>query len=390
MTKYVVPVPDPAPGADWSTVVPGIYLWDVVGITAQLTTGTAGNLLADASGNGNDGTFTSPTPFGAFVPGLLAGLDAWQPNAAPGTPHFDAANLPNVVDAFTAPFTVAWWQRYDASEIGGGSALFVTASNTLATGFQIAGVAVPDGAGGGALQVNVPGGGWASPDHVLIADGAMHFVELVYDGGTGFDLRVDSALVPWAVAVPVFPTDPVDFTQLGNPDIGAGTYQALGFFSTALSGGDSAALYAAGAGGIGAYVAAALTFGPTALYLLDGVSGGTGREPTLLVSDGTHNVLAIPTGFGAVTSPGPYGYAWQPGLNADTQSADGALTTVAIPALVIPAGYTIGTQTLDLTPTDQWSEISVWWDDSVQQLAANLGPYDYGNGAHLIYHQLGT
>src|SRR5690348_14913764 len=85
------------------------------------------------------------------------------------------------------------------------------------------------------------------------------------------------------------------------------------------------------------------------LYDVTGITAtlvaASGRHVDLTVTNGTDEVLAIPSGFGPPPGAGPYEYAWQPDLNSSSQSADGLLTTVAIPRLLLPAGYVVGSRT---------------------------------------------
>lgn len=390
MTKYVVPIDTPPPGEDWQTVVPGIYLWDVIGITAQLDTGTATDLLADITGNGNDGTYGTDGPFGAFVAGLIPGADAWKPDAAPVAPAFTNAVIPHPLADWLNPWSLGWFQQYDVAELGGGTSWFNSYDGAAAAIVQVTGQA--QAGNPGAQPITVTGGAytWVAPPDAITADGMPHFVALVWDG-TDLTLSVDAIPITWAINAPgPLPTTAAASVLLGNPDVGAGTFAGLGAYGYNLSGAQISTIHAAGQADVATYTSVVLAQSPSALYLLDGPASGTGRQPTLVVSNGTDDVLVIPTGFEAVSTPGPYGYAWQPGLNAGTQSTDGTLTTVAIPALVIPAGYTVGTRTLDIQPTDQWSNVALWWDDSVQQLLGNLDGYEYGAGARLLYHQIGT
>src|SRR5204863_4308339 len=83
VTLSVVRIPNPPAGVDWSTVVPGAYLYDVTGITATLTTSAVVGPMLDASGNARDGNYNGAGP-ASFVPGLVAGDLALQCDNALG------------------------------------------------------------------------------------------------------------------------------------------------------------------------------------------------------------------------------------------------------------------------------------------------------------------
>lgn len=390
MTKYVVPIDTPPPGEDWATVVPGIYLWDVVGITAQLGTGgTSSTICADATGHGNDLAYFdfTPTPT-TFVAGLVAGNMALESGRADGTTLTQASGPADTVD-WTGPFTVMWWMSNNAAVAFGNQEYFSAFSSGPGPAPAVFVTGVPGTTG--TLSLAGPGGSpWTTVPGTCPADGNPHFYAMTQEANV-VTFYVDGVAVALgSTGDPPIVLGPLDTAQIGGTAASPEIVDELATFRSALAAGDIADIFAAASVSFAAYSAAVFTFDPTAYYHFDGLIPGGGRQPTLIVSNGTDDVLVIPTGFEAVTTPGPYNYAWQPGLNADTQSSDGTLTTVAIPALVIPAGYTVGTRTLDIESTDQWSNVALWWDDSVQQLLGNLDGYEYGAGAHLLYHRIGT
>ncbi len=150
----------------------------------------------------------------------------------------------------------------------------------------------------------------------------------------------------------------------------------LGTFSA----GAIAAAYAAR----GSFAAYSFLFGggfSQVYYHLDETTTGPGRTPALEITDGTTTTVRIPDGFTAQTTPGPYQFTWLPTASSDTRDPSGTITTSAMPQLVLPGGYTVGTRTPDLQPADQWSNINVWWDDNIQQSRV---PIDYPPGARLV------
>lgn len=390
MTKYVVPIDTPPSGEDWSTVVPGIYLWDVIGITAQLSTGTGDPFtMVDSSGNGWNGAYNPSGIYPTSVPGLVAGDTAkyFGPSNSPNVPanaQADGAILDPNDD-----FTIEWWMQMDTGYVTIGKAF------QFGNAFPVSPVQISmDNTGNvdAVRQGSISQQDASFDASGIIDDGLPHYYAVTF---TASDIRlwIDANEITPFITDPLAGTvAPMPYVRINDPDFDGGLaaiFDEVALYTFNLPGAVIGQHYNAAQSSFADYTAAVLADGPAAYYHLD-EQASTGRQPTLLVGNGTDNVLAIPTGFEAVTTPGPYGYAWQPGLNADTQSTDGTLTTVAIPALVIPAGYTVGTQTLDIQPTDQWSNVALWWDDSVQQLLGNLDGYEYGAGAHLLYHQIGT
>jgi hypothetical protein len=94
-------------------------------------------------------------------------------------------------------------------------------------------------------------------------------------------------------------------------------------------------------------------------------------------------------GFPAAPSGSPFNYTWMTGLAAHSSVVSDTIITAAIPDLILPAGYTIGTFTPDIQPTDQWSNIVIWWDSDYMDYVHNAQRYDF-IGACLEYHQIGT
>lgn len=390
MTRYVVPVPDPDPGADWETVVPGRYLYDVTGITAKLTTGgPAGVTAVDASGNGNDGIYNVDIPPVTFVAGLVAGDLALELGLGGAAAPNVTVDIPPAVIQWANPFTILFlWSNPTAGAGFGGRAYIAPPNSPTSFAIQLD---ISDGVLGVIRLGYQLGPDWISVPGVIPRDGNPHLIAVTITGSTVV-MYVDGVAVTLA-STDVNPAggSPVQAGLFGVSGSGAcsGIGDEYALFARALSAGEVVSVQAA-RGSFVAFSTAVLGLGPDAYYHLDDDGASTGRQPTLIVTDGTHELLAIPTGFPAVTTPGPYGYAWQPGLNADTQSVDGKLTTVAIPRLVIPAGYTVGVRTLDLQVTDQWSEISLWWDDAVQEALPEFNPYVYAPGVNLQYRQIGT
>lgn len=390
MTKYVVPVPDPLAGDDWATVVPGIYLWDVIGITATLTTGTPGGQFFGVSYDGTTGIATF------YLDGLPIGTAANPP-----LPVHSSANFTLFGQPTTGP---GIWDEpafFNGTLDDADMATMFAAASVSYAAYVAAVLARTPIAYYHLDPFPSPGG--------IASDASGNGNDLTYEVNTGvFPIVPVPGLVSGGQALEVTGTEIAEGTVSG---IGTGSFSQVGWVKpAALNQGLLLGFFQFNPGGETTWVLQSQNQPGTPLLQLFRItsispvniqqfdspagtftpSGGTGRQPTLVVTNGTDNVLAIPTGFEAVTTPGPYNYAWQPGLNADTQSSDGTLTTVAIPALIIPAGYVIATVTLDLQPTDQWSDVSVWWDDTYQNLTN--GAYDYGfpPGRFYVYRQNGS
>lgn len=390
MTKYVVPVPDPAPGADWQTVVPGIYTWDVVGITAQLATGTLDGQFYGVSYDGTSGVATF------YLDGLPIGTASNPP-----LPVHASANTMLFGQPTTGP---GIWDEpaYFNGTLGDGdmATMFAAASVSYATYVAAVLARTPI-----AYYHLDP---FPSPGAVA-ADASGNGNDLTYDSNTGvFPMVPVPGLVPGGQAIEVSGTEIAEGTVAG---IGTGSFSQIGWVKPgAFNQGLLLGFLQLNPGGETTWVLQSqnqpgtpllrllrvTSLSPVNIQQFDSPDGtftpsvGTGRTPSLVVSNGTDDVLVIPAGFQAVTTPGPYGYAWQPGLNADTQSTDGTLTTVAIPTLIIPAGYTVGTQTFDLEATDQWSNIALWWDDVYQTVTSDAYDYGFPPGRYYTYKQAGT
>ena len=387
MTLHTVRVPQPAAGHDWKYQIPGIYLERITGITAQLTTfGGAVTVMRDSSGNGNDGQYVNlqgPSKPPIFVPGLVAGDNALQ-SADPG-PSFRTSAFVSVdlVDC-SADFTVAWWDIITADMAGANIAAWDFDVN--ATGQDVQAQYVPGPAGFFEIDAGFMHH-WQTANGTAPADGLPHFHVVVFTHtGPTFTYYVDGAVVPWSTTGTAVNNTSADFFDIGANVIPQ-TIDEFVTIRSALSAGQVSALYTAGLAGFGSWVPAVLAFSPTGFYHLDDVAAGTGRTPGLEVTDGTHTVERIPDGFTAQSTGGPYLFSWLPGLSGSTRDPSGLTTTVDVPDLLLPGGYTVGTRTPDIQPTDQWSAVVVWWDDSVQQGTIGFDPYAFPGGILLRYQR---
>lgn len=390
MTKYVVPVPDPAPGADWQTVVPGIYTWDVVGITATLDTVVPAPAPQQLFYGSNDFPGTSILNVGVQPFSLTENqlqIESEQFPSGLSNP------FPSIADDVRHMFAWVWdgaaaHYYVDGVDIGAAQAVAPSTSPAPMTAFEL---------------------GRFAPASTIVDELASFrtalsgadVAALHAAGLTGF-AAYNAAVLALTPATyyhfdgPSPTTTCVDASGNGND----GSYTSVSGspdFVPGLVAGNDALEWGTHVGvNETRVVPAPLDIDWTTRFTLvlwslqESGATSTGRTPSLVVSNGTDDVLVIPAGFQAVTTPGPYSYAWQPGLNADTQSTDGTLTTVAIPTLVIPAGYTVGTQTFDLAPTDQWSNIALWWDDVYQTVTSAAYDYGFPPGRFYTYKQSGT
>jgi hypothetical protein len=390
MTLYTVTQPNPPVGHDFRFVVPGRYLYDVVGITATLLTDTPETTHpVDYSGHHRDGTYVTVGGPARFSPASAFPSDACLVSSdLPLAAYSAGFNAPAAAMPITAgSFTLGFWRNTTANA-GPGIEWVNVGVGICAQAFNGNSTVLEWDSMGGT-------GGWTTDIIPALLDGAWHFVAYVYDAGTQeMTIYVDGALVPQVSDIPGTPFGDIPTqvqwdTNGGSTPSGTGMTDEIFFTPNALTAGQIAGLYGT-APDFAAWTAAVLGYGPTVAYHLDGIRPGTGRQPSLIVTNGTTELEAIPTGFPAVATPGPYEYSWQPNLNADIQSTDGTLTTVAIPQLLLPAGYTVGTRTLDLTSTDQWSNIALWWDDAYQAAFDPFNQYDFPGGIKLVYQQQGV
>lgn len=390
MTLHVVQVPSPPAGMDFSAVVPGIYTYDVTGITATLVTGSTATVARDSSGNGYDGTYVfTPSSSALFAqgrPGIVPG-DTAVDFTTDGT-HIYGSEMASPFEAIDLGGDVTCEGFF--ADIGSHALeqhLFVAlAADTFEMDFGITSAGEIFMFRGGSLETYMT-------TAVYPFDGNGHLIQWVLPFAGTFAVLLDGVSQPIAATVAPGSRFRVGATtwQVGVSTVGTGAsgrMDEFAVYASALSGGQCAAHNAA-RGSFAGYTAAVLADTPDFYYHLDD-GGSTGREPSLVVTNGTTDVIAIPPGFPAVSTPGPFTYAWQPDLNADTQSTDGTLTTVAIPRLILPSGYVVGSRTPDLQAGDQWSNVALWWDDSYQEAIDPLNGYLFGDGVRLRYQQIGT
>lgn len=387
MSLYVVPIAQPAIGTDWTATVPGQYLWDVTGITATLATGAGNPATAiDYSGNGFDGAYQNNL-FHAILyvqPGLIVG-DTCVTNVSP-TSNDPVAIAPTALAPMTQGFAVNIWE----SPLPGVIQRTLAALEDTPTGSGVSYTIQSTGGGNytcGLQWFSTHGFGNALQNGAISAGAHMFSVELDVGAAT-VQFYVDGAAfgAPHAITVATLPDD-VDVFRFGAAANGTVTVDEPSLVDGAPGAGFWASLYAA-RGNFATYDALQLGNAPINYYHLDETpTGATGRQVDLVVTDGTHEVLEIPTGFAESLTSGAFAYSWQPNLNSSTQTPDQLTTTIAIPRLILPAGYTIGARTLDLGAQDQWSNVVIWWDDGYQQGTVNFEDYGYAPGYYTYQRQ---
>lgn len=386
MPLYVIRPPNPEPGQDWVATVPGQYLYDITGITATLTTHGSPDEPTDVSGNGLNGTyFASPPPLN-FFPGALTGNDGLDVLDATGFGFSEQGWANNGGEIpLTGDFSIVWWY-YPSPFVPGGVQMVASDSG----GNPVAGFVSKNNAGG-SITYSAPGGlvtaTWLGP----ITAGVWHLIGVDYDAGTqharlwldGVE-RVLTTDTPGLATAGVVAR--VDFGNAGHwSPTSTGGMDEFAYFDHQIDTAGHASLFAA-APNFAAYVVACLVLTPLIYYHLDGaLSPGGDRQVVLEVWNGEDNVVKIPTGFAETATTAPLTYSWQPKLRSSTQTQDGASTAVAIPRLLLPAGYDIESNTLDMSPTDQWSDIAIWWDSKYMDAINNPHPYAFPPGAHLVW-----
>jgi hypothetical protein len=387
MTLQVVQVADPPPGLDWTAVVPGINVWDVQAISARVTTKTliVPAVAVDSSGNGHDGAYTFGLPIDPRVPGCVAG-DTAIDFTQNGIGAQGRVTIPAAPIVWAGPFTIEVWVQ-DLHNIVGTSWLV---SQSDGIGFQIVELLF-DGGPNPFVRLDDAGGYSATgPANTPPGDNLPHHIVATRAGGVS-QLYVDGVAVPTAiVGVPPGPI-PMNTTMIGaqlpGSDASTVVQDEVAIYAHALTAGQVAAHYAAGLVGFAAYVPVVLADGPALYYHLDdGLTTGD-RTPILEVTDGTHLLMEIGPGFPPVLTGTVFDFSWIVGAQSNTQVQVTHTTTISTPRLLLPGGYSVGVRTPDLLAGDQWSQVTVWWDDAYQQAHNPANDYAFPGGVRLRYHQ---
>lgn len=388
VTLRTVPVPNPPAGADWQTTVPGQYLYAVTGITATLSTPNAWPTMHDSSGNHYDGTYVSSDhSVGAADlsrPGAVTGNNSVNVEPVSSTGIITMTVIRAMAINCSHDFTFEFWVRQTA---GSNVSVIADVQDTISPFITVA--IEPDGS---IAMVRRGIENYITAAAAFPFDDDFHLVSVCFSFTGTYVCCVDGVSQTIATTTPpgsrgIAPTSvhEIDFGRSPNADVQG--WDEVALYPVVLSAGQCAARYASRSSAAG-YAAGVIGDGAQAYYRLDEVAPGTGRQVVLQITNGQLILEEIPTGFADLTSPGPYSYSWDPNLNSSTQVPTTELTTVAIPQLILPAGYTIGTVTLDISPADQWSDITVWWDDTIMDSLSPIDVYAYPPGALLVYQQI--
>lgn len=381
MPLYVIRPPDPPQGQDWQSAVPGQYLYDITGITATLNKPAGAPTVAvDSSGNGNDGTYTQVLGANPFVPGLVTGNRAVTMGGSPTPGTVDGVRVPHTLIPPLSDFSVVMlWENFEPFPV-----LFYPL-NGIGNGGPGISFQITDSPGVPLTLTNAASWTWQSDPDSIPNDNLPHLIGVTLEAGI-VRFYVDGNLLGYSSIAGTPFTSDYDTLGInagdGGSSAGSGTADEWACWTRALDAFEMGALNNARAD-FATYSAEVLSLSPDVYYHLDDGSPVGGRQVVFDVTDGSYLVEEIPTGFAVTTADGPFLYSWQPKLASSSQTHAGASTTVAIPRLILPAGYTVGTNTLDLLPTDQWSDIAIWWDSSIMDTLNN--PYEYPPGWHITF-----
>ena len=390
MTLRTVSVPNPPAGQDWQVTVPGHELWNIVGITATLNGPNAPSALGDSSGNGHplgsvDNTgawkFGQTGPYGGGGGGLAVGSDGSGQQLPVGkTAQVAAFDLTNLT---------CMWFAYVGANVSFQDYSFITdfgLGNNMKWGWG-----VRNNTNNPYDLDNQNGNNEIIAKAAFASRNVWHHIAVTANGAQ-WEVFLDGASnFTYAQRLPIA-GDNGQIQIGGSTSFGVsliGRIAGVALWNSVLSGGTIASLAGSG-GSAAAYKAAALAQSPLGLWMLDGQTVGPSRTVALDITDGTTIVDAIPSGPSALASGGPYVYSWVPELAGTVTAPAGTSISVPIPNLVLPAGYTIGTSTPDIGGTDQWSNITVWWNDDIQEQTGGVTQFVYPPGAYLSYQRQGA
>jgi hypothetical protein len=354
----------PAAGHDWSFVVPGQWTATLIGITATLVTGPAVTTLPDETGNGHTATLVAgnlsvagaqgPYAAGAanyavFGPGTFASADQYASAGASAAFSVAAGTIECLINLPTHVTGLSEGNGWGVMDNGGTIV-------RLGLGTDISSVADPAPlqlVSNGAFRAIVGGG--------TVSRNVWHSLALTWDGIT-FAIYIDGVaagthagdMPAWALPFPFLAS-----TVVNNPHYGLHASDA--YYGAALTPAQLQTHFNA-RGSWTAYRAAVLADTPVAFWGLNTVVSGPSRKVDLRITDGTRIVGEYPANFPATTAPA-FIWSWQVLGSGALSTTDGTTNTVPIPAMTLPAGYVIGSNTLDLAGTDRWGPITLWFDD---------------------------
>lgn len=382
MAIQVITLPAPTSGVDWTWTVPGQWLPYLYGVQAELVTTSSVTAFPDETGNGNSAAFNTGNGYTLGAPGPYAGgaNNFGVFHSATFVGSNVGAGTTGVMSALgPAAFTIETWAK--------------VISDPAANGFDFLGVM---NAGLSAELTSMSSStnnhdpyDWEQSQNggkLFVVAGvasrnAWHHLALTYDG-TSYRWYTDGALVSTvAGGAPALSGNPFRVDVCGDQYRGQmrGTCAGQAFYTSALSGATIAAHAAANASWA-TYRAAVLASSPLALWGLNTIPSLQNRQVTLVVTDGTNTLGQFPASFPTATAAG-FIWSWQANLANAQTSPDGTVNSVPIPELEVSSGYTIGVKTLDLQPTDDWQNITLWFDDGQGQGGGTGG--GPGSGGYL-------
>lgn len=385
MTLRTISVPNPAAGTDWKYTVPGQWLLDLSSVTANLSSSVTVATFPDETGNGHDLTIDPTAGYTVGAPGPYGGGAndyATAHDASTGGNNGPCAVTASDILFGSASLTVdGWWYSLSMGATNDNGDMWGLFRPPNGQDFSAY------GARPSTTQINMGFQSIGSAGTVksnYATTNAWHHMAWVYSAPT-WSCYVDGALSFTTNTHPPINRGVTQrFEVPGNHGLGTwhGSAGGVAYYASALSAGQIAAH--AGAGGSWAgYRAAVLADGPGAFWGLNTAPTLAQRSVSLEVTDGTRTVLSVP-GFQSAQTGLGFAWTWLVGASSSVQSTSQATTVIAIPPLVLPAGYTIGTKTLDLAGTDQWSNIAIWWDDAAQQQQQGTSDYVYPPGVTYV------
>lgn len=378
MTLRVTTVANPAPGTDWRYVIPAQDVVQLQAVFATLASAQNPTIATDASPNANNLTYNATRPgltFGVTGPFGGGGGSALQVVSAGTETEVAIGTNAGQYDVATVTFEA-----------------LVNATTPGLTGFQELITQRNDGQPLLTLRW-IFGIDNAAPCKIRVAASqfdvfslagtfarnAWHHIAVTYDGAQWVPYIDGVAGAATAGHAPTTALTLLPLTIIGER-IAVQQYNgkcaALAMFSGALSGAQIAAHFAAVATSSAAYRTAVLADSPIALWMLADPQNTSARAAALAITDGTNTVGNYP-GITSTATTSPYTWTWAtnaPGTNID---ATGRTNYVQIPAMTLPGGYTIGTSTPGIGGNDQWSNITLWWDDALSGAPGRFAPAPY-------------
>lgn len=380
MTLQVVTVPTPAAGTDWRYTVPAQWVLDVVAVQASLTTLANPTIAADSSGNGRDALYdnSADVQYGTDGPYTGGALDnAVQANLT-NTGLRRIAQRAQDTAWDTATMTAEFWAWKAAISAATDRAL---ALDTNSGGTPLERWCLRGSSGGVNWSLILTNGlsvtQWTVP---IGAVTTWNHIAVTWDGAN-WNVYKDGVNIATPAGTGPVLANTNNFLGIGGranpapPGINGwkGRLAGCAIYGAALPAANIAA-HAAAFASNAAYKAAVLADTPLGLWMLDEVQVHGARQSVLEITDGT-TALADYPGLANSSTGAAFTWCWTSNASSSVLSTDGTVNYVPIPDTVLPAGYTIGTNTPGLSSQDQWSNIKIWWDDARSTVAGARGSF---------------